>query len=96
MALAAPGIAEGLKKLHCSWTDIRIIPRQYFSINLNAICFDFARQSHIERFTPASYISNLYTMTIDIPLSGRRRSRDVTPSIPGGRPVEESAHCTYR
>jgi|GEM_PF-5792303 len=63
-----------------------------FSINLNAICFDFARQSHIERFTPtiyaeALYISNLYTMTIDIPRSGRRRARDVAPPMsPEGAP----------
>ena len=72
------------------------------SINLIAICFDFARHSHIERFTPAIYaealyISNLYTMTIDIPWSGRRRARDVAPPMsPEGRPVEESARCTCR
>jgi hypothetical protein len=70
-----------------------------FSINLTAICFDFARQSHIERFTPAIYaealyISNHYTMTIDIPPSGRRRARDAAaPMAPEGRPVEESARC---
>jgi hypothetical protein len=73
-----------------------------FSVNLNAICFDFERQSHIERFTPAIYadflyISNLYTKTIVIPMSGRRRSRyGALTMCPAGRPVEESARCSYQ
>jgi hypothetical protein len=47
MALATPSVAEGLKKLHCSW--------HMFSSSLNAICFDFSRQSDIERFTPVIF-----------------------------------------
>ncbi|MGH6851626.1 MAG: hypothetical protein ACREDJ_00195, partial [Methylocella sp.] len=77
MALAAPGVAEGLKTRHSSWRAIRIIVCAMFSINLNAICFDFARQSHIARFTPANnakvlHISNLYSKTITVPLPERR------------------------
>jgi len=62
-----------------------------FSINLNAICFDFARQSHIERFTPAIYaevlyISNPYTMTIDIPLLAAPLPRRSLRRCPGRAP----------
>jgi hypothetical protein len=41
--------------------------------------------------TRKPYISNLYTKTIDIPLLGRRRSRDVAAEIHGRDPVEKSS-----
>jgi hypothetical protein len=75
-----------------------------FSINLNAICFDFARQSHIERFTLAIYAEVVYKQSLyQIPRQsiflcqgGGAPATFALPMSPEGRPVEESARCTYR
>jgi hypothetical protein len=66
-----------------------------FSSNVDAMSFDFARQSLIERFTPdicakSFNISNFYTKTIDIPLSELRRPREVAlPIFPEERPIAD-------
>src|ERR1700730_14894218 len=80
-----------------------------FSINLNAICFDFARQVHIERFMPAIfpeilqaealykqslYQDNRYSSIRAAPVP-RRRSAEVPGREPrrGIDPLHLSISC---